>query len=613
MRSVSQPVRRHRGWTLLTVLFATLLVVGCDTGPAPSSPPTAAAAFQTPPASTVPAPPTVPGTASTTTPAPTSSPVATSDGALVPGAIAVTVSDRLRVRSEPRVAADSLKLQPVLPIGTQLVVTAGPVQASDYTWFRVAPLEVTLAGGVDQGWVAVADHDGTPWVALAGDATPGFELAAADLTRGTPSVAAAKAQAAANNKFGIALYKRMLKDPDLGLAGTGVVVSPASVVTALAMARAGAKGATAAEMDKVLRVDGWNRLGDGLSSLNQLLGSRDATWKDYADADQPHQLALRIANMAFGQRDYSIEAAYLDRIGRTFGSGLGLVDYINDADGARNAINAWASRQTLGRIPSLLAPPNVSEQTRLILVNAIYLKAEWAMPFDVDQTQSRTFTTLAGSRAQVPTMYQAGGQDLPLATGDGWRATELRYLAPNGSSELAMTMILPDDIRTFEELLDAATLAQVQQRLNAERRRLTKLEYTAADWADMRCGTYPYSVNLYLPKFGIDTRANLIPSLRALGMEVPFDGVAADFSGITATDPLHIGMVIHQANIDVDESGTEAAAATAIGMDTTGGCGGPSARTTKTLRLHKPFLFLLRDVQTGAILFMGRVVDPTQR
>jgi serpin B len=365
-------------------------------------------------------------------------------------------------------------------------------------------------------------------------------------------------------------------------------------------------------MDKVLRVAGWDRLGAGLSSLNQLLASRDAVWKPYEDAEEQHQLALRIANMAFGQRDYAIERAYLDRIGKTFASGLGLVDYIKDPAGAREAINGWVSRQTMGRIPSLLAPENVTDTSRLILVNAIYLKAEWALPFDVDQTQSRTFTTLAGTRVKVPTMYQAGGQDAPLATGKGWRATELRYAGPDGSTPLAMTLILPDDMKAFERLLSPALLGQVQQRLSAERKRLSKLQYTAADWADMRCGNYAYSLDLYLPKFGIDTRADLIPSLRALGMKVPFDD-AADFTGITATDPLHIGMVIHQANIDVDEQGTEAAAATAVGMDTTGGCGEPSPRTTKTLRLKKPFLFLLRDVQTGAILFMGRVMDPTVR
>ena len=238
------------------------------------------------------------------------------------------------------------------------MVAAGPVKASGYDWFRVAPVGVKLSGGADQGWVAVADHDGTPWVALADDPTPGFELAAASLERPDASLAAAKAQAKALNAFGIALYKRMLEDPSIAPPGKGVVFSPASIVTALAMARAGAKGETAAEMDKVLRVDGWKELGAGLNSLDTLLRSRDAAWKLYpSEEGDPHQLALRTANMAFGQEGYALEEAYLERIGRTFGSGFGLVDYIQETEAARQAINGWVSRQTMGRIPELLLPP----------------------------------------------------------------------------------------------------------------------------------------------------------------------------------------------------------------------------------------------------------------
>ena len=128
----------------------------------------------------------------------------------------------------------------------------------------------------------------------------------------------------------------------------------------------------------------------------------------------------------------------------------------------------------------------------------------------------------------------------------------------------------------------------------------------------MDCGEYAYNVQLFLPKFGTDTRAKLNEPLVAMGMRQAFDPCLADFTGITTADQLYIAMVIHQANIDVDEVGTEAAAATAVGMDT-GGCTGPSPRTTKTLRFNKPFLYVIRDVETGAILFMGRVVNPASR
>ena len=139
--------------------------------------------------------------------------------------------------------------------------------------------------------MAIADHDGTPWVAPAADDTPGYELASVQLDRPAARLADAKAAAVAENAFGIALYKRMLKDAGLELAGKGMVMSPYSIATALAMARAGAKGTTATQMDKVLRVAGWDRLGAGLNALDQELTSRDAAWTDYDD--KQHWLKLR--------------------------------------------------------------------------------------------------------------------------------------------------------------------------------------------------------------------------------------------------------------------------------------------------------------------------------
>ena len=156
---------------------------------------------------------------------------------------------------------------------------AGPVRASGYGWYRVAPVGVELSGGATDGWVAVADQDGTPWVALAKDPTPGFELAVAAVKRAPAKRRRSEAcQATAINAFGVGLYKRMLGDKTLGLSKKGVVFSPASIAMAIAMARAGAAGNTAAEMDTLLRVKGWDQLGAGISALDQLLASRDASW-----------------------------------------------------------------------------------------------------------------------------------------------------------------------------------------------------------------------------------------------------------------------------------------------------------------------------------------------
>jgi serpin B len=503
-------------------------------------------------------------------------------------------------------------------VGTPLVVVAGHVTASGYDWIKVAPIGVELraisdagagpAASVDQGWVAVADHDGTPWVAVAADPTPGYELASATVDRSAPSLAAARAAAAAQNAFGLTLYRQMLADPALQLGGKGVVLSPTSVAMALGMARAGAKGRTATEMDAVLHLDGWSRYASGLGALDQEIRSRDATWQDGGGS---HQVALRMADTAFGQRGYTIDPAYLERIGSTFGSPLALVDYVGDPTGALDAINGWVSRQTMARIPKLLSPTSVSSSTRLVLVNAVYLKAPWAAPFEPELTRDRAFTTLAGGTVSVPTMRMLAAA-LPVAHGTGWRATELRYLAPEGGSALSLTVVMPDDIDAFERSLTPSVLASVDTSLRTEWDRVTKVHYGNPNAYGEDCGSVAYVTNLDLPKFGIDTRGNLVPALRAAGMPTAVSD-AADFTGINPEGGLSIAMVIHQANIDVDEVGTEAAAATAVGMDTTGGCGGPVPQATRTLRLNHAFLFMLRDTQTGAILFMGRVADPTTR
>lgn len=588
----------------LVVLLTVVLAAGaCDAGAAPTSGASASLTAMTP-STTGSVPPGSMPPASTSSRAPEAVPSAVPLAGLAQGAIAVTVDDSIRVRSQPRVADDSERYAPLLPRGTSMVVTAGPITASGYTWYRVAPIGVKLDGGVDQGWVAAADHDGTPWVALAADPTPGFELATGGSLRVGGDLAAARSGANAMNAFGLALYRRLITDPSLALAGKDIVFSPMSIATALSMARAGAAGRTASQMDAVLRVAGWDELAGDVSALMGRLGSRDATWRE---DDVERQLALRIANLAFAQRGYTLEPAYLDRIGRTLGSGLGLVDYVADSDGARDAINGWVSRQTLGRIPQLLAPPNVTAATRLVLVNAVYLKAAWTLPFAAEATTPHAFTLSDGTRTSVPTMELYGDQDVVLASGDGWRATELSYLGADGSHPLSMTLIVPADLATFEASATPQTLGAVERAIAAQRARLATVTPAAAG---QDCDTYAYNVHLFLPRFKADFRGDLVPSLRSLGMKDAVTAGVADFSGITTADQLVIGAVIHQANIDVDEKGTEAAAATAIGMDTTGGCPQPIARTTKTLRVDHPFLFLLRDVETGAILFMGRVLDP---
>ncbi len=526
------------------------------------------------------------------------------------GSLVVTVSDGLRVRSQPRVADDSAKYEPLLPLGTELLVLGGPVTASGYAWYDVSPTSLTLADGIQDGWVAMADHDGTPWIALREGAITGFELAQSSVARAPSTAADAARAAAAINAFGIDLYKRVTSGSAAGLDAKSVVISPASIAIALAMARAGAQGETARQMDALLHVNGWDELGSGLNALDQVLASRDGSWSDPEGAY--HELALKIADSAFAQRDWAIEQSFLDAIGSDLGAGIRLVDFIADPEAARSAINAWVARQTAKRIPELIRPDLISEATRLVLVNAIYLKANWELEFNKSETKAVPFSRPDGSSVTVPTMTLHGGQRVPYVSGAGWRATELRYLGADGSTPLAMTLVLPDDLATFEAGLSESQLEQVTSALDRERDHLREVTY-ASPASDGDCGTYPYSLTLSMPRFGIETGPlDVTPALEALGMVDAFSSETADFSGITTADRLNISFVIHQANIDVDETGTEAAAATAVGIDV-GGCTGPLPAKEVSLRLDRPFMFVLHDVETGAILFMGQVVDPSTR
>ncbi|MBA2315475.1 MAG: serpin family protein, partial [Chloroflexi bacterium] len=260
-----------------------------------------------------------------------------------------------------------------------------------------------------------------------------------------------------------------------------------------------------------------------------------------------------------------------------FGAGVNLVDFATDPQAARLLINAWASEQTRERIPEVLKPDDITADTRLALVNAIYLKAPWYQPFAADRTSTDPFTRPDRSVVDVPMMHAFSGAK--CATGDGWGAMDLAYLGHT----LSMLVIVPDDHAAFEADLDADRLAAID-----------------AAFADQIAVP-----DVSLPRFDFETREDLLSILDALGMPAAFDPATADFSGMTAKDRLHIGMVIHQANISVDEKGTEAAAVTVVGMDTGGG-----PPDTCTVRADRPFLFAIRDRETGAILFMGRVVDP---
>ena len=392
-------------------------------------------------------------------------------------------------------------------------------------------------------------------------------LARAEVPRASADPAAAILAGAALDAFGLDLYRAV------SARQTNLVFSPASITLALAMARAGARGQTAVEMDTVMRAIASDDHASWLNALDQALANRTGTFKDESGTDLP--VTLRIANAPFAQQGMPLEQRYLEALAARFGGGVRLVDYRMQAERARLLINGWVDAQTEHRIPQLLEAGVLTPATRLALVDAIYLKAPWQTPFSADATRTGAFTRADGSTVQVP--FMAANDSLRHASGPAWDAVDIPYIG----NSLAMTVIVPKDLAAFERTLSAAS------------------------WAAIVDALAPAPVALALPKFGIETKTDLAPILASLGMPSAFDD-RADFTGITTSERLQVSNVIHQANIDVDEKGTEAAAATAVVMRATGMPAEPVV-----LRADRPFLFAVRDVPTGAILFLGRVRDPS--
>jgi serpin B len=396
-------------------------------------------------------------------------------------------------------------------------------------------------------------------------------LAMSNVGRAPVQSSLAPDAASAANAFGLDLFAAVRA----GAPDSNIVLSPTSVAIALAMARAGARGETATEMDNVLHSLGADDHAAAINALDAALNGRSGTFRG-ADG-KSHELTLTVANAPFVQRDYNWEQSFLDALASRFGAGVRLVDYKSDTEGARQQINTWVADQTQQRIPELIGPRVLDELTRLVLVNAIYLKAPWTWPFQPEATSAGPFTRLDGSTVNVPMMSQTN--PFPFSQGDGWRAVELPYV----DGKLALTLILPDDFGSFVASFDLSHLDEITNAL-----------------ADQE-------VDVALPRFSFETKADLADLLSAMGMPSAFIFGQADFSGMTTQEPLFISNVIHEANISVDEQGTEASAATAVVIMAGAAPAGPPQ-----VHLDRPFLFALRDLNTGAVLFLGHVVDPTQ-
>ena len=390
------------------------------------------------------------------------------------------------------------------------------------------------------------------------------QVARSNLVRVTAPVVStddASTLASDNLGFAVDLYQALRSQ------GGNLVFSPASISIALAMTYAGAATTTASEIASTLHFT------LPPARLHPAFDALDLELTTPASGSAPNAFTLKIANATWGQRGFPFLSSYLDVLAQDYGAGLRTVDF-EGAPEPSLAINGWVSDQTEQRIPQILPPGSIDHTARLVLTDAVYFHGDWLTPFD-PMSPMDAFHAISGD---VSVAMMSNEATVPVWSGSGWAAASVPYVGGTTS----MVLLVPDNgtFAQFESTLSAAALASI---MSAE-----------AGGA----GT------VVMPRFKFSTTTALSTTLAMMGMADAFEPTA-DFSGIDGGHDLSIAAVFHQADIEVDEKGTTAAAATAVVFHTL------SARSIG-LFVDRPFLFFIRHNPTGAILFAGRVVDPTQ-
>jgi len=368
--------------------------------------------------------------------------------------------------------------------------------------------------------------------------------------------------------FAADLYARLAQEKG------NLFFSPYSISTALAMTYAGAGGKTAEEMAAAMHFDkDATRVCDGYASL---IG------KINGDGRQ-RGFQLHTANALWGQQGYGFLPDFLTRVKASFGAGLTELDFAKDAEACRKTINAWVEKETQEKIKDLIAQGALTPQTRLVLTNAIYFKAAWVEQFQKAATKDGEFMAAADQKVTIPMMRQV--KRFGYAETDELQMLEMRY----AQSPMSMVVLLPRKVDG---------LSAIEKSLTAER---------LSDWLNVLNGKGA-RVDVTIPRFKMTATFELSKTLAGMGMPLAFDPGKADFKAMNGgKEPLWIGLVVHKAFVDVNEEGTEAAAATAVMMV---GAAAMRPEEPKVFRADHPFLFLIRDTDSGAILFMGRVSNP---
>jgi serpin B len=375
-----------------------------------------------------------------------------------------------------------------------------------------------------------------------------------------------KSFGAANNEFAVGLYR------ELRSCEGNLFLSPFSIRTALALAFAGARGRTAHQMAEVLRFP------EGQPDLHRELRAFEDTLASYRDGDN---IDIDVANALWRQKGFQLLKGFLEAMDAESRAALFEADFAGAPKKACRAMNRWASDKTRGKIPCIVSPESFHALTRLVLANAIFFSGKWASPFDEHGTSSRLFHAEFGDsrlkqEVTVPMMKQEA--IFGYAEFEDFQALEMPYVG----NSLSMVIFLPSTTAgwiDFEKRISAQDLLLWIQALR------------------------PQSVAVSVPRFQFASSFELVEALEKMGMGDAFNWTQADFSGMTVEKPFGISRVIHKAIVEVDETGTRAAAVTVIEM-----CIG--VMLTPVFTADHPFVFVIRDVSSGAILFMGRVLNP---
>ena len=369
-----------------------------------------------------------------------------------------------------------------------------------------------------------------------------------------------------NTGFAVDLYRQLRAQPG------NLIFSPESISTAFAMAYAGARGQTATEMAGVFH---FTLPPDQLHpAMGQLLAQMNQRNADYQ---------LSVANALWAQQNQSFQQAYLKLVEENYAAGFHLANFLLAPETARTTINQWIEKQTQNKIQNLVPPGAITPLTRLVLTNAIYFKGDWLDAFDKNATENADFHLSSTQSVKAPLMHKTASFN--FFDGGTFQALELPYKG----NQLSMIVLLPNEVSGLSALERAFTAKSL------------------AGWIG-KLRPAPKIV-VTLPRFTMTQQFELSNALARMGMPLAFTS-AADFSGMTGTRELNLSAAIHKAVIDVNETGTEAAAATSIIMRATAMRVEPPPII---FRADHPFLFLIRDKRSGSILFLGRVVDPTAR